>query len=76
MSEGSYRKAYVRCPFYRADDGRAVITCEGIVERSVLSWKFGTRKDYLCQMHTYCEKHFDRCEVYAMLAAAYEEGES
>ena len=32
MPSGSYKQADVQCPFYRYDDGRRRITCEGIVD--------------------------------------------
>lgn len=75
MSEGSYRKALVLCPFYKKDDGRAVVMCEGVVGGSVIAQRFASKKDYEIQMDVFCQQHFKRCEVYGMLAEIYEDGE-
>jgi hypothetical protein len=73
MPSGSFRQIDVQCPFYKHDDGKRRITCEGLVDRSSLSLTYLSKKDYEIQIETFCCKHFDRCEVYRMLMEKYEE---
>ena len=68
MAEGSWKRAYVRCPFYRRDDVKLRrISCEGVVEKSVISTTFRRRDDFMTQVETFCCKHYDKCEIYRML---------
>ena len=67
MSSGSYRQVNVQCPFYRNDDSRWKVVCEGIVEGSTLSLNFKDRKDLNQQMDIFCCDHYENCEVYRML---------
>lgn len=73
MPSGSFRQIDVQCPFYKHDDGKRRITCEGLVDRSSLSLTYLSKKDYEIQIETFCCKHFDRCEVCRMLMEKYEE---
>lgn len=73
MPSGSFRQIDVQCPFYKHDDGKRRITCEGLVDRSSLSLTYLSKRDYEIQIETFCCKHFDRCEVYRMLMEKYEE---
>ena len=73
MASGSYRQVDVVCPFYRNDDGKGRITCEGFVDRSSLALIYGRRNDYEIQIRTFCCEHYTRCEVYRMLMDKYEE---
>lgn len=68
MAEGSWKRVHVRCPFYLRDDAKnRRISCEGVVDRSVISITYRRRDDYLQQIDTYCCKHYKKCEVYRML---------
>lgn len=60
-------QADVGCPFYKHDDGRGRITCEGIVDKSNTILSFGIKGDYLKQMEVFCCQHYKNCEVYQML---------
>lgn len=71
MPSGSYRQADVQCPFYKYDDGRRHITCEGIVDESSLSLNYHRRRDYEMQIVGYCCQHYIMCEVYRMLMDKY-----
>ena len=33
-------KPEVKCPFYRGDDGRGCLACEGVVEDCCMEWKY------------------------------------
>ena len=74
MPSGTYKKAYVRCPFYRYDDDkRKKISCEGIVDGSDITVTFGTKEDYLLHIDTFCCDHYKCCELYGLLLKKYEE---
>ena len=72
MPSGSFKQADVLCPFYKYDDGKALITCEGLVgekEDSSLALIYHSRKDYETQIDVFCCEHYRKCEVYRMLMA-------
>lgn len=71
MPSGSYRQVYVKCPFYKYDDGRRRITCEGVIDDSSLALIFRNRKDYETQMTVFCCSHYQKCEVYRLLSQKY-----
>ena len=73
MSSGSYRQVYVRCPFYKHDDGRRRITCEGIVEDSSLALIYHKKADYETQIRVFCCEKYEKCEVYQLLMDKYKE---
>lgn len=73
MASGSWRQADVQCPFYKSDDGRGRITCEGLVDESSLTLSYRQRGDYEIQIGAYCCGCYDRCEVFRMLMEKYEE---
>lgn len=61
-----------QCPFYRRDDGHRRITCEGIMDDTVLVLKFRKREDFAIQAREFCCKRFDHCEIYRMLMEKYD----
>ena len=69
MPGGSYKQSSVLCPFYKYDDGRRRITCEGFVEASNLALIYRHTRDFNQQIDTYCCEHYKSCEVYRMLMA-------
>ena len=73
MPSGSYKQIYVQCPFYKYDDGRRHITCEGLVDKSSIVLSYLTRTDYDKQLLIFCCEHYEKCEVYRMLMEKYEE---
>lgn len=75
MPSGSFRQIEVQCPFYKYDDGKQRITCEGLVDRSSLVLTYLSKKDFLIQFETFCCKHYERCEVHKMLMEKYQEEE-
>lgn len=75
MSSGSYRQVYVQCPFYKFDDGKRRITCEGFIEDSSVALIYHRKADYETQIETFCCEHYTKCEVYRMLIDKYDEEE-
>ena len=73
MPSGSYKQIEVQCPFYKYDDGKQRITCEGIVDNSSLALIYQRRNDYETQINVFCCDHYKKCEVYRMLMEKYEE---
>lgn len=67
MASGSFRQVEVECPFYKYDDGKRRVTCEGIVSDSSVALIFHNRQDYEKQMDVFCCHCFKNCEVYRML---------
>lgn len=62
---------YVKCPFYKTDDGRKVVTCEGICDSCKVCLTFGTKQDFEIQIETFCKEHFQRCEIYRAAMEKY-----
>ena len=75
MSSGSYKQVYVQCPFYRYDDGKGVISCQGLVDGGYIKVTFPTKEEYNIQMDTFCCNHYDYCELFRALVMMTEEGE-
>lgn len=74
MPSGSFKQADVLCPFYKYDDGKQRITCEGLVDDSSLALIYHRKNDYEMQIDVFCCEHYKCCEVYRMLMEAkYEE---
>lgn len=75
MPSGSYKQIEVKCPFYKFDDGKRRITCEGIIDDSSLALIYHNKNDYQIQIDTFCCEHYKKCEVYKLLMEKYEEEE-
>jgi hypothetical protein len=67
MPSGSYKQIEVQCPFYKYDDGKQRITCEGLVDNSSLALIYQKKGDYEAQINVFCCEHYKKCEVYRML---------
>lgn len=72
MSSGSYRQVHVQCPFFKFDDGKKRITCEGIIDDSSLALIFHKKVDYETQINVFCCEHYRKCEVYRLLMDKYD----
>ena len=70
MASGSYKQVYVKCPFYRQDDNRWKLVCEGIVDGSTISTNFKHKADLNQQMDIFCCGYYKNCEIYRMLMEA------
>ena len=73
MPSGSYRQVHVRCPFYKFDDGKRRITCEGIIDDSSLALIYHNKCEFETQMQAFCCDRYNNCEIYRMLINKYEE---
>lgn len=73
MPSGSFKQSDVLCPFYKHDDGKRKIICEGITERSSVALVFCDKADYEKQIELFCCKHYKNCEIYRALIAKYED---
>lgn len=73
MPSGSFKQVDVQCPFYKYDDGRRRITCEGLIDKSSIALIYLTRRDYDIQLTTFCCEHYKKCEVYRVLTEKYKE---
>lgn len=71
MSSGSYKQVYVRCPFYRTDDGKNRISCEGIGEGSTLTSYYRSHPEYEKQMDIFCSLHYSKCEIARAIMEKY-----
>ena len=70
MPSGSFKQTDVKCPFYKYDDGKKRITCEGLIgskEDSSLALIYRQKQDYERQINTFCCSHYTKCEVYRIL---------
>ena len=70
MPSGSFKQIEVQCPFYKFDDGKYRITCEGLVDDSSLALIYHRKHDYQTQINVFCCNHYKKCEVYRMLVEA------
>ena len=75
MPSGSYKQIDVKCPFYKFDDGKRRITCEGIIDDSSLALIFHNKHDYEMQIDTFCCELYKKCEIYRLLMDKYDEEE-
>ena len=72
MASGSFKQTEVVCPFYRFDDGRRRITCEGIMDGCNVALIFRDKADFDRQLEVFCCEHCKKCEVYRMVMEKYE----
>ena len=70
---GSFKQVEVKCPFYKYDDGRRRITCEGLVDKSSIALIYLTRGGYDQQIDSFCCERYQQCPLYKMLMKKYEE---
>lgn len=73
MPTVSYYHAYVRCPYYRGDDGKSQIRCEGVWDGATLSQHYKRKEDFRTQIRVFCCGHYKKCELYEVLERKYEE---
>ena len=67
MPTGSYLQREIGCPFYRKDEGKRRIYCEGIVPDSTVSLNYMRPEDFQAQMRIFCCDRYICCEIYRML---------
>lgn len=73
MASGSYKQVYVLCPFYKWDDGKENIICEGLVDDSSIAAAFFSKADYEQHIIMRCCGQYDKCDTYKALLEKYEE---
>ena len=73
MPSGSYKQVLVGCPFYKWDDGKRRIVCEGLVDNSSIALVYRNRHDYSIQLETFCCQHWNWCEIHRLLMDKYED---
>lgn len=73
MPSGSYKQVFVQCPFYKWDDGKKRITCEGLTDDSSLALIYHRKADYEQRMDEFCCENFSMCEIYRLLSEKYNE---
>lgn len=67
MPSGSFKQVDVRCPFYKYDDGKRRIICEGIIDQCSTGLVYHKHSDYETQLSVFCCGDYKKCEVYRML---------
>ena len=72
----SWNDVDVKCPFYKKDDGKREILCEGICDGCNVKLSFVRKNDFMIQLRTFCMKHFERCEVYHAAMEKYLDSET
>lgn len=75
MASGSFIQADVLCPFYKYDDGRRRITCEGLADDSSIALIFHHRAVYDNWMADYCCGEYRDCSVCRLLIRKYDDDE-
>ena len=76
MPSGSFVQQAIRCPFYRYDDGKRKVTCEGFREENLVSTRWRTQEDFDRHVGIFCTRMYEHCEIYRMVyEAKYEENE-
>ena len=73
MPSGSFRQADIRCPYYKWDNGKNRISCEGIIPDSQIQNRRPT--DLAAQVRIFCTGCYEKCEVAAVLEQRYKEEE-
>ena len=69
----SWKSADVGCPFYKSDDGKQKIICEGLIPNSSVVISYRRKVDWQAQLNTACCRDYNKCRVYKMLMHKYEE---
>lgn len=72
MPSGSL-KADIKCPFYRYDDTKIRIVCEGISESDTLSLTFKKKTEFISYMRRYCCDRYKSCKLYRLAMEKYKE---
>ena len=67
MPSGSYNQVYVQCHFYKEDDGKFSITCEGFGDARYLKQMYYNKSQYTTQIGVFCCENYQRCEVYRLI---------
>ena len=61
-----YDDILVKCPFFLHNSKKNVV-CEGLTDDCVLSLRFFTEESRNQHRQLFCDKDYEKCEVYRML---------
>jgi hypothetical protein len=56
----------IGCPFFIAH-GKTEIVCEGLIDGTKLYCSFNDAEDKKWHQYNYCEKNYQRCEIYCSI---------
>lgn len=77
MGEKQMARRYeIQCPFFCGrEDSHAgkKLFCESPVPGSSLTLFFQRKEDYRKQVQIFCCEHYQKCEIYRMVMAGYED---
>lgn len=73
MASGSYWQVYVQCPFYKQDDGKGRLDCEGVGNACSLSQSFLSKDDFQKWLQELCCQGYHKCRLYRIIMEKYEE---
>ncbi len=68
----NYDDILAKCPFFYENSRKSVI-CEGITDDSILCLKFLSENGRDKQRRIFCDKNYEKCEIFRMLMKKYEE---
>ncbi len=74
MPSGNY-KSDIKCPYYRTDNGRNTIGCEGLLPDSSMTHYLRTTASFERQIEVFCSDKYYCCEICTALDKKYEEEE-
>ena len=68
----SWAEANVKCPFYKYDDGKNRIDCEGCTGSRTTRVLFNTKADQKRHLNGFCCGQYKKCPIAEMLNKKYE----
>lgn len=68
----TYKDVEIKCPFFKEQNPKN-ISCEGLVDDSIIKLCFVSPKAKDTQTRIFCEKSYKNCEIYRILEKKYEE---
>lgn len=68
----SWVDKYAECPFYKYDDGKKSVTCEGYKKTCVVRTIFVTNGSMEVHLKAFCCKDYQKCPLYPLLVKKYE----
>ena len=73
MASGSYWQVWVQCPFYKRDNSKDCLVCEGVGDARTLTQVFDSRDALKKYMQAYCWERYKSCPLYRMIMEKYED---
>lgn len=68
----SWESVHAQCPFYKYDDGKKGITCEGCTEGCITRTLFTTAEGRKAHMKAFCCRRYKDCPIFQMVGRKYE----